>query len=92
MEVSILFFGALAQQTGQKEARFALPPGALFGDLLDEIGIRFGNRISGYFWDTETNTFKPGVRVVADGRFLESRAAPLKDGEEIRVFPAIGGG
>jgi len=92
MEVNILFFGALAQQTGQKEVRFDLPPGALYGDLLDKIGHRFGDRISGYFWDAEANAFKPGVRVVADGGFLDAREAPLKDGEEIRVFPSVGGG
>ena len=92
MEVNVLLFGALQQQIGQKKIHFSLPPEARFGDLLDEIGRRFGNRISGYLWDAESHEFKPGVRAVAERGFLESREAPLRDGEEIRIFPSMGGG
>ena len=92
MKVTVIFLGAIKQHVGQKEIMFALAHDAVLGDLLDEIGRRFGSRMSSQFWDKETRTFKPGIRIISSGHFCESREKPLSDGDVIRVFPGMGGG
>ena len=87
-----MFLGPLGQQAGSVAVRFDLPPGAVYGDLLDRIGQRFGPRFHERIWDAEANTFGPGILSVGQGRDLESRETPLVDGEEIKIVPVFAGG
>ena len=92
LEIQISFFGPLGEQAGQKTVAISLPEGALYGDLLNEIGNRFGNRFHERIWDSEGNTFKPGILIVGQGRDLDNRKTPLQDGEEIKIIPILSGG
>ena len=92
MKVTVTFFGPLGEQTGEETVRFDLPKGATFGDLLDDIGDRFGNRFHERIWDPEAKIFKPGILIVGTGRDLDSRDTPLLDDEEIKIVPILGGG
>ncbi len=92
MKITVMFFGALRQQAGQEKVDFALPDGAVFGDLLDSIGHRFGGKLDRRIWDTGTNTFKSGVKAAGNGRYLEARETALMNGEQIMIMPALAGG
>ena len=92
MEVTVTFAGVLRQQAGVDELTFELLPGARFGDLLDAIGERLGERLGERYWDEAAREFRPGVTVVGEGRGLDSRDTPIKEGESIRVMPVVGGG
>jgi molybdopterin converting factor small subunit len=92
MKVNVTFFGPLAEQAGEETVQFDLPEGASYGDLLDGIGHRFGDRFHERIWDREVNSFKPGVLTIGAGRDLGSRNIPLTDGEEIKIVPLLGGG
>ena len=92
MKVTVVFFGPLADQTGQKISTFDLPEGANYGDLLDNIGQRFSHRFHERIWDPEENSFTAGILVIGAGRDLESRETPLIDGEEIKIVPVFAGG
>ena len=85
MQITVTFFGPLAEQTGEETVRFDLPRVATFGDLLDDIGDRFGNLFHERIWDTKAGVFRAGILVVGAGRDLDSRDVPLLDGEEIQV-------
>ncbi len=92
MKVMVIFKGVVQQQIGHEEVLFDLQSGAVFGDLLDEIGLRFGHKMSAHFWDPDTNTFKAGIKAAGVDRFLEFRTTPLIEGEKIRIMPALAGG
>lgn len=92
MKVTVVFMGPLASYTGEERAEFVLGDGAKFGDLLDRIADRFGNRFPSGLWDGVGGQFKPGVLAIGRAGDLEDRGAPLADGDEIRVVPLVGGG
>ncbi len=92
MRVMVMFMGPLAGYVGQKAVQFDLPQGAIYGDLLDEIGRRFGAKFPERIWDNKANVFKPGILIVGEERDLESRETPLVEGEEIKVVPLAAGG
>ncbi len=92
MKVVVIFKGAIQQHIGHEEIHFDLQSGAVFGDLLDEIGLWFGHQMSAHFWDKDANTFKAGIKAAGTDRFLESRSTHLKKGEKIRIMPALAGG
>ena len=92
MKITVTFFGPLGEQAGEETVQFNLPKGATYGDLLDDIGHRFGNRFHERIWDAETNVFKTGILVVGTRRDLDSRDILLFDGEEIKIVPLLGGG
>lgn len=92
MQVIVKFLGPLSEQTGQETVELSLAQGATYGHLLDEIGKRFGHRFHERLWDADRKTFKAGILAVGGGRDLGSREMPLKDGEEIKIVPLLGGG
>ena len=92
MRVTVMFFGPLGEQAGQETVQFDLPKGGTYGDLLDEIGNRFGQQFHERIWDAQENDFKAGILIVGTGRDLDSRETPLIDGEEIKIVPILGGG
>lgn len=92
MKVRVRFFGPLAQLVGQEVADFSLPEGGTYGLLLDGIHRRLGDRLHERLWDREAKSFRPGILVIGDGRDLDSRDSPLRDGEEIKVVPVLAGG
>jgi len=92
LEITVDFFGPLGDQAGQKRIIFNFSNGALYGDLLNEIGERFGDRFHERIWNGEEKIFKPGILVVGLGRDLDNRETPLLDGEEIKIIPVLSGG
>lgn len=92
MKVGVRFFGPLAQLAGQEMADFALPEGATYGHLLEEIDRRLGHRLHERLWDKEARSFRRGILVMGEGRDLDSPETPLHDGEEIKVVPVLAGG
>jgi molybdopterin converting factor small subunit len=92
MQVTIKFFGPIAEQVEQERVTFSFSEGATYGHLLDEIGKRFGHRLHERLWDAEQRIFKAGILAVGAGRDLNRRETPLKDGEEIKIVPLLGGG
>lgn len=92
MKVTVMFFGPLGEQVGEETVRVDLPKGSTYGDLLDEIGNRFGHKFHERIWDAQEKAFKPGILIVGTGRDLDSRDTSLNDGEEIKIVPILGGG
>jgi molybdopterin converting factor small subunit len=92
ISVTVTFFGPLGDDVGEKTILFEFSAGSNYGDLLDEIGRRFGDRFHQRIWDAKQNEFKAGILVVGEGRDLESRKIPLVDGETIRIIPVFAGG
>ncbi len=92
MNVSALFHGILADFVGVKSAAFDLAPGSTYGDLLAEIGRRYGPNMPDQLWDHENNAFNAPVLAKGAEQDIASPEVPLRDGEEIKFFLMIAGG
>lgn len=92
MKVTVIFFGILKEKAGRERAELDLPPGSTWGDLLREIGKRFGPNFPQGLWDAKANLFKAPIMTVGDGRDLESPDTLLKDGENIKIVAPLAGG
>jgi len=78
--VRIRLFAALRDAAGTAEVE--LPPAEL-GDLLDELGERFGARFTAVLGHAS---------VMVDGRRLADRGAKVPDGSELALLPPFSGG
>ncbi|MEW6263460.1 MAG: MoaD/ThiS family protein [Thermodesulfobacteriota bacterium] len=92
MKVIVNFMGPLGIFIGQKKVEFQLDDGATYGDLLREIGRRFGDMLPEKVWDRERNAFKGRLLVIGAGRDLQEPDTPLLDNEDIKFLPMIAGG
>ncbi len=92
IKITVIFFGPLAEQAGAKTMQFDLPKGSTYGDLLDDIGHRFGHRFHKRIWDSRENVFKAGILSIGLGRDLDSRDMLLNADEEIKIVPVSAGG
>ena len=92
MKVTVQFMGPLKDYVGEQTSAFELPDQAAYGVLLDEIGRRFGQCFPEKIWDTNGSGFKAGILIMGTGRDLDDRETLLKDGEEVKVLPLLGGG
>jgi len=92
MHVTVKFFGPLGEQVGQEKVTFSFNERATYSHLLDEIGKRFGHKFHQRIWDAGKKMFKAGILVVGEGRDFHRPETLLKDGEEIKILPLLGGG
>ena len=92
MKVILNFMGILREYTGDHQISLELPDEAHFGDLLNEIQKRYGNRLPGSLWDKEHQQFMPGILCVGEGRDFETKETLLKDGEKILFLMPMAGG
>lgn len=92
MKVTVIFLGPLKVFVGQRSVEFDLPKEATYGDLLDDIWLRYGERFPEGIWDAEKGDFKQQILAVGSGRDLNSRDEPLQDGEDIKLMPFLPGG
>ncbi len=92
MKVTVRFMGPLREFAGADTIELDLRDGSTYGEALDEIDRRLGSRLPNRVWDSSARDFKAGILVMGAGRDLTDRGAVLKDGEEIKVLPMLGGG
>ena len=92
MNVSTVFHGILSDWVGTKEADFELPDGALYADLLSEIGTRYGDNMPPQLWDPAEENFRGPIMASGDGRNIDSLETILKNGEKITFLLMLSGG
>jgi molybdopterin converting factor small subunit len=92
MRVTVRFMDPLKEFAGGDTLELELREGASYGEALDEIDRRLGSRLPNRIWDSSARDFKAGILVMGEGRDLTDRGAVLRDGEEIKVLPMLGGG
>ena len=71
---------------------FRFEKDAGFGDVLEEIHRRYEESLPKGIWNAEKREFRPGVLCVGEGRDLEEKDTPLKDGEMISIAIHMAGG
>jgi molybdopterin converting factor small subunit len=92
MKVTITFLGLLREYIGQETVVMDFCHGAVYGDLLREIDVRYGKRLPESLWDKQACQFMPGILSVGEGRDLEEKDTALKEGENISIVVHMAGG
>ena len=93
MNITLNFLGLIKEHIGEESATFTFNNNkANFGDLMAEIHRRYQERLPAVLWDAQHQEFKPGILCVGEGRDLESKETPLKDGETITIAVHMAGG
>jgi molybdopterin converting factor small subunit len=92
MKVGARFHGILSDWIGTRSAEFELPHGAVYADLIKEIGRRFRKNMPDQLWDGQKNIFHHKVLGVKANKPVQSDAHPLTDGDVLTFFLMLAGG
>jgi molybdopterin converting factor small subunit len=92
MRVTALFHGILSDWVGVQRADFEVPEGALFADLLPEIGKRFQCNMPSQLWDEAKGTFAKPVMAFSGKEQIKGPDYPLVNGQEITFLLMLAGG
>tara|TARA_B100000575_G_scaffold288200_1_gene287841 strand:- start:205 stop:435 length:231 start_codon:yes stop_codon:yes gene_type:complete len=76
MQVNVLFFAALREQTGCSECVVDLPAGSTVSDAMERSGF---------------SDAMPFILVAVNETYVE-RTHPLVDGDTVALIPPLGGG
>ena len=92
--MKVNFYATLRPIAGQKTVEFELPPNVTVRELLDAIVTRFPPMDKELL--DENGELYAHVHVFINGRdapYLENTVdTPIKAGDKVDVFPAVGGG
>ena len=59
--------------------------------LLQALSRKHGEKFNRQIFDKETGEIK-FYRIVVNGRQVTDMEGPIKDGDDVQLFPAMGGG
>ncbi|MCS7131500.1 MAG: MoaD family protein [Hadesarchaea archaeon] len=94
MRITIKLFATLREAAGQRLLVEEVPDGSSLGDVVRRICGRLGPEFRKQVLDEHGEPLER-VRILLNGHnaiFLGGFAARLKDGDEIAMFPPVGGG
>ena len=93
MHVRVRGFATLADLMGRDGIVIELPEGSCVRDAIRELSRRFGKALEGALLDG--GGLAKFVKIMLNGRdidFLSGLDTPLSDGDELLLFPPVGGG
>ena len=94
MKVRVRAFATLSGLLGHEEVVLELPDGSCVRDLLAELVERYGRALRDALLDQDGRLARY-VKVMVNGRdidFLSGLSTELRDGDEVLIFPPVGGG
>lgn len=86
------FYADIRAMVGLKE--ITVPATATLILLMRELCCRFGKDFADFSMDGD-NKISRRVNILVNGKHmlhLQKEETPLKDGDDVRIFPLIGGG
>ena len=96
MSVTVKFFGNIRRVMGKEQLMLSLDPSRTYriGDVLRDIIEPGGDEISAMLVEMQKKS-RETVRVIVNGKeisSLEGFETEVQDGDQITIFPLVGGG
>ncbi len=94
MKVRVRAFATLTGLLGGGEVELELPEGCTVREALEALVSRCGQALAQALFGQE-GRLAPGVKVMLNGRdidFLSGLETRLSNGDEVFLFPPVGGG
>ena len=94
MKVKVRAFATLSDLMGHGEVVLEVPDGSSVGFLLAELVKRYGRALEEALFDADGHLAEY-VKIMVNGRdvdFLSGLDTELRDGDEVFIFPPVGGG
>lgn len=89
--IKVGFFADIRTMVGTKE--MIMPSRPTLGLLMEDLNVKFGKNFRDFCMDGDRISKR--VNILVNGHHmlhLQKDATPLKDGDDVRIFPLIGGG
>jgi molybdopterin synthase sulfur carrier subunit len=86
-------FGTLRQLVGSKEVQVKAQPNATARTVLMDLAIEYP-ALQDRLFDDDGN-LKGSIHLLVNGRnitFLDGLDSPIREGDQLALFPAVGGG
>ncbi|MBA7601745.1 hypothetical protein ES703_08826 [subsurface metagenome] len=93
MAVTVKFFAEFSEATEKKQESIEGVNDVT--SLLDELVRRFEKKLAERLYSSDTRELRKTVNILVNGRrldFLQGLNTPLKDGDEVAIFPPVAGG
>lgn len=96
MKFVVKAYFSLEKATGGKSPVEIEKASSTLGELLEELAGRFGGEFTEAVYDSERRAPAMHIMLLVNGRnylsLPERLETPLKDGDEIALFPPLAGG
>ncbi len=92
MKIRVNFLGMLSNHTGVESVEFDLSDDADYGDLLEKIADRFGDKLPKSLWSAGKKEFKKPINAIGSNGDIEERDTPLAGHDEIHFLMPVSGG
>ena len=92
MKIKVNFLGMLSNYTGVESVDFDLNDDAVYGDLLEEVAARFGDKLPKRCWSASRKEFKKPINAIGSNGDIEERDTPLAGHDEIHFLMPVSGG
>jgi molybdopterin converting factor small subunit len=92
MRIRVNFLGTLSNYTGADSVEIELEDGARYGDLLAELGRRYGTKFPEKCWNGEKVEFRKPVSAISSSGDIDARETLLIDNDEIHILIPVSGG
>lgn len=89
--IKVGFFADIRSMVGAREITMPLRP--TLGLLMEDLNAKFGKNFRDFCMDGDKISKR--VNILVNGHHmlhLQKDDTPLKDGDDVRIFPLIGGG
>lgn len=93
MKITIVYFGPFRDITGIKEEDFECDEEIILENLVEELGQKYGEKFHDEIF--KNGVVKEHISILVDGqefRTLKNFQTPVRDGNRVAFFFAIGGG
>ena len=95
MKITLHTILGIKEIVGQRQMEIALPANSIIQDLLNLLKEKWGDKLAGRLFDSDSGAVLPYVQIMINGRaihFLQGMETPLKEGDEVLILPPVSGG